>query len=270
VIGLAYLSTACQAGSNFGIVQHVNEALDHVVLAHELGHILGASHTTEGVMGASLGETPPTSFSTVSQSEIGDYVRGHLACFDLGSAATPTPAPNPTPKTGAPTPTATPTTAPGATPRATPGATNTPTTGGGGGGIGGGGGAYAPLPSLAGDVTSSGVSGTLSLSSLEQGCVVEFRAATSGSKVGSGRVITRFTPSSRVIRFSARFTRRLRVQHSDDPRRVYVGAVSSCPNRFSSLSQKLRINATRVSAKVEVPFSKWVSSLRGALSTEAQ
>lgn len=74
VLGISYQDAACQfPGYSYGLTQYVNRELGWVITAHEFGHNLGATHTT-GIMGASLGSPPPTSFASVSQREIRSYL----------------------------------------------------------------------------------------------------------------------------------------------------------------------------------------------------
>jgi hypothetical protein len=101
-IGLAWLSGACaQGGLSAGIVQEVNPAVTHIVFAHEVGHLLGAVHDQQivnrpecsknFVMGTSLGDKPPTQFSSCSKNDIANFVRSKSECFSSLDLATPTP-----------------------------------------------------------------------------------------------------------------------------------------------------------------------------------
>jgi hypothetical protein len=74
VVGRAYVSTTCSP-NRFGVNQFYNQSdsITRLIVAHELGHNLGASHTTQGIMAASINPAV-TFFSGTSQSQISSYV----------------------------------------------------------------------------------------------------------------------------------------------------------------------------------------------------
>jgi Metallo-peptidase family M12 len=81
-IGVAFTGVVCRMPFlSRGVVQHVNDAVDHVIFAHEIGHILGAEHTEEGIMTTSLGTPSPDRFSEVSQSQIETYLSKNGGCL---------------------------------------------------------------------------------------------------------------------------------------------------------------------------------------------
>lgn len=87
VLGLAYIEAVCPPSgfAAWGLSSHSNSLLTPIVIAHEIGHNLGASHdpSSSGIMSARLGVPPPTTFSTFSRSQIGDFVSDNaLACLD--------------------------------------------------------------------------------------------------------------------------------------------------------------------------------------------
>jgi hypothetical protein len=78
VIGVAYVETACRNDqSRFAdsVVQFVNNTVNPVTLAHEIGHTLGAQHTDTGIMRPNLGSSPPRTFASESLLTIS----GHLS-----------------------------------------------------------------------------------------------------------------------------------------------------------------------------------------------
>jgi hypothetical protein len=97
VIGIAYLGVACVAPSySYGAIQRFQDALDPVVLAHELGHTLSAEHVSDGIMTTSLNpSSPPKSFSSASISQISTFVGQYGSCL-VTTASIPTPSPSPT------------------------------------------------------------------------------------------------------------------------------------------------------------------------------
>lgn len=80
VIGIAYVGTACRdlfAEYASTVVEYRSPTLNPVILAHEIGHSLDASHTASGIMQPSLGSPPPSSFTVPSLNDI----NGHLSTY---------------------------------------------------------------------------------------------------------------------------------------------------------------------------------------------
>jgi hypothetical protein len=123
VLGIAYLGVACLAPSfSYGAIQRFQDALDPVVLAHELGHTLSAEHVPDGIMTASLNpSSPPSSFSATSISQISNFIARYGSCLAT-IASIPTPVATPT-SAATPSPTRTPTSAATPNPNRTPGST---------------------------------------------------------------------------------------------------------------------------------------------------
>jgi hypothetical protein len=129
VIGIAYIGVACLAPSfSYGAIQRFQDALDPVVLAHELGHTLSAKHVSDGIMTESLNpSSPPRSFSSASISQISTFVGQYGSCL-VTTASVPTPIPTPT-SVSTPNPSQTPGSSPtpvSGTPVATPTSAATP------------------------------------------------------------------------------------------------------------------------------------------------
>lgn len=83
-IGVAFTGVLCRMPFlSRGIVQHVNDAVDHVIFAHEIGHILGAEHTEEGIMTTSLGAPAPDRFGKASQLQIETYLNKNGGCLSV-------------------------------------------------------------------------------------------------------------------------------------------------------------------------------------------
>ncbi len=84
-IGIAFVDATCTPW-RFGIAQFLNQDnfVTSLVVAHELGHNLGAEHTSDGIMGPSI--TGDAYFNQASQDEISQYT-GSSAGFCLGLAA---------------------------------------------------------------------------------------------------------------------------------------------------------------------------------------
>lgn len=87
VLGLAYIEAVCPPSgfAAWGLSSHSNSLLTPIVIAHEIGHNLGASHdpNSTGIMSARLGVPPPTAFSPFSRSQIDKFVSDNaVACLD--------------------------------------------------------------------------------------------------------------------------------------------------------------------------------------------
>ena len=86
VVGLAYLSVICSGTSGYGLSQDLNsEALMPILVAHEIGHNLGANHDSSGssphyVMYPSLGLSNLDEFSATSQADISRFV-DRISCL---------------------------------------------------------------------------------------------------------------------------------------------------------------------------------------------
>jgi hypothetical protein len=79
-VGYAFVSSAC-GSYRFGVNQYYqqSDSLTRLIVAHEMGHNLGGSHTPDGIMAASINPNV-TWFSSASKSEIASYV-GRVACL---------------------------------------------------------------------------------------------------------------------------------------------------------------------------------------------
>jgi len=82
-VGVAWVRAACTQ-YRFGISQFLNQSdfYTSLIAAHELGHTLGAYHTSSGIMYASI--TGESYFNQASKDEIGFYTNP-LACFGLAA-----------------------------------------------------------------------------------------------------------------------------------------------------------------------------------------
>ncbi|MEZ4754524.1 MAG: M12 family metallo-peptidase [Bdellovibrionota bacterium] len=118
-IGIAWVAAACSFGDNqrTGVTQKVNDAIQAIVTAHEIGHNLAADHDnlTDSIM-APVVQAANSSFSTFSIGQITSYIDNFGSCLETDAVygakfvcPTPTPTPDPTPTVSpTPKPTATP------------------------------------------------------------------------------------------------------------------------------------------------------------------
>jgi hypothetical protein len=90
VIGRAWLSSAC-GSYRYGVNQYYNQSenLTRLVVAHEEGHNLGGSHSTDGgIMSPSINSSV-TWFSNNSKAEIGAFVAGIGCLADVAVGGPP-------------------------------------------------------------------------------------------------------------------------------------------------------------------------------------
>lgn len=85
IIGLSYVATVCfDPTFAVGFSQHFNSLLTPIIMAHEMGHNLGADHdpTGQGVMQASLSPiSPPSHFSNFSINQISNFLALQGSCL---------------------------------------------------------------------------------------------------------------------------------------------------------------------------------------------
>jgi len=97
-VGIAFLSVACDASVAYGLSQDLDsDVLMPLLVAHEMGHNLGASHdSTDSVpryiMYPSLGLSTVDEFSAPSKTAISTYVAG-TSCLTMQNGGTTTPPP---------------------------------------------------------------------------------------------------------------------------------------------------------------------------------
>lgn len=127
IIGLAGVGTICRYYPPTALVQRLHDAVDHIILAHEIGHSFSAGHTSSGIMGSSLSiSNPPSAFSADSIVAISTHISRFGSCLTAVSSS-PTPSPTPS-ATATPLPTSTPTASPTVAVTPTPGASPTNST----------------------------------------------------------------------------------------------------------------------------------------------
>ncbi len=99
VIGIAYLGVICRIPSaSYAAIRRFQDALDPIILAHEIGHTLSAVHVSDGIMTTSLNPSnPPSSFSASSINEIASHVQTYGSCM---ASVSPNPTPTATPTSG--------------------------------------------------------------------------------------------------------------------------------------------------------------------------
>ena len=87
-VGIAYVSVVCSTSVAYGLSQDLqSDTLMPLLVAHEVGHNLGANHDASGsspryIMYPSLGFTNLDEFSTTSKSDVADYVDS-VSCLEL-------------------------------------------------------------------------------------------------------------------------------------------------------------------------------------------
>lgn len=238
VIGLAYYQTACvRPAEAFAVVQHVNEAVDPVIVAHELGHTLGADHSEDGgIMSVALEDTVPDSFSPTSQKEIRDFVRLNGSCLAQKQI---TPAPTVTPTATPPTP----------RPSPTPTATPTTVT------------HVAATPVLRLKLSKDGdIRG--SLDSGETGACTLFLLTTDrAGGINESRALAILPAASVKIEGKIR----ARVKPAKVVRNIYLLAQQVCPGKLSAESKVVRVNPRAVRQGRALGFQSWRSRFYRAI-----
>ena len=95
-VGIAYVSVVCASSYGYGLSQDLgSDVLTPLVVAHEVGHNLGASHDPTGsspmyIMYPSLSGSTLDEFSANSKEEIGRYVAS-VSCLAVADAPDPPP-----------------------------------------------------------------------------------------------------------------------------------------------------------------------------------
>ncbi len=256
-VGLAWVGVVCQSHNySYGLQQSVGSTLDPLVLAHEIGHTLSASHdSTASIMSSSISSSN-AAFSSTSKSQIANYLA--LRAWCLSTATTPSPTPTATPvPTGTATPA--PTSTPAPTPTATPVPTGTPnpTT-------------TAPSSKLSIFSSFSGRSGTGTFTA---------RVSVSDSSLGSCAYQVGLASKSDLsdsvyypagnVTSSATYTALTQKRLADPQGKVYVfGRVGPCSNSSSILfSPKQSLSPTGSGATLSQNLasgSTWIKSLTQA------
>jgi Metallo-peptidase family M12 len=256
VIGLAVVSAICSDNlPPVGLVQHVHDAVNHVILAHELGHNLSARHSTSGIMGPSLSIAgPPTRFSIDSESVINSHLTNAGQC--LATVVAPTPSPPASGGIGggveSPTPTL--------TPNPIPSASSTPSNPGNRTGNSGGGLPFAPMPQLLGRSSGRGITGSIQfVEQLNEDCTVKVVLSRDTAKITTGRVIATLGAISLGGDFSIQFTARPIVGKNTSP--FYLAAITSCPDTLDHASRRLRITPLAIRARKRVSLNQWIKTL---------
>jgi hypothetical protein len=103
-VGIAFMSVVCNTGAAYGLSQDLgSDALMPLLVAHEMGHNLGAAHDPTGttvryIMYPSVSSLNLDEFSPESKTAIASFVDG-TSCLAI-DPGTPPPAPMPPPQGG--------------------------------------------------------------------------------------------------------------------------------------------------------------------------
>jgi hypothetical protein len=87
IVGLAYLGVVCSSTiNNTGLSERTSSAIQHLVVAHELGHNFNANHddATPSIMSSSVSANRDT-FSNFSINEINTFLSGNSECLEDGT-----------------------------------------------------------------------------------------------------------------------------------------------------------------------------------------
>lgn len=241
-IGIAYVGTACknnQSEFSEAVVQNVSEGLNPVTAAHEIGHLLNASHTTSGIMKPNLGTDTPRSFSSSSLLEISTYLSAwYSECRQGFAEDLDTPTPTPTPKSSG-------------------SAGNSPYTG-------------KPV-TLALTVRSPApktIALNATVTSLSPQCSVIIRAGTTSFGAPRAKSLIQFTPSELSTTRSGAVRFKVIPKSSSGPSVFFVAEHTCADGTILEVSRVQRFNPNRIRGVSRSERSKksWLDTLRRSLN----
>jgi len=229
VAGIAFMGVTClHPDVAYGATRNFSAPYDALVLAHELGHNLGADHDQGTVpatlMYPALSSSGQNRFSTKSKNEMTSHLSKAPGCFSEVTT-TPTPAPTATPV---------PPELPQPDPRSPEEGISTK---------------VAASTSRDGTFTITITSGEI-----DEGCTLSLLGGTNKSDFSSSRTVLLYTMplEAERIRFQARIPRR-----SNEP--VYLQSTISCPDALTdSFSRVASLKLSKVSGR-KVSAKGWLS-----------
>lgn len=230
VIGIAYVGTLCQNSQSAfsnAITQYVSAAVNPVVAAHEIGHTLNAQHVSSGIMKPNIGASPPQSFSSESLLTISDYLSQHYDECRQGTSSGMSDAPIGDPHAGKPV-----------TMRLSPRVSGTR------------------------KITLS-----TQVSSVQSGCQIRIRAASSARGASVGKVVMSVLPTSTISSASGSISFGT-LPSSSGNKRVYLVAEYYCPSgSISEVSKVVSFDPNTIRGlRSKTSPTKWISLLRAILS----
>lgn len=220
VLGVAFVGATCvEPKSAFGVVKHVNSILDPIILAHEIGHSLGAAHPDGapnpplapedqryGIMVSSLDSNSTTGiphvFSTWSTDQIIQFLDAHGSCLAKEGSV--------------------------------------------------------PTISLFGQVVDSTLRGTMRVNEIRESCEIKIKVGGTARAAKHGRQLLVFQPTEKVSKITGTFSARIRKSKLNNGR-VYLVAENSCFNKLSNYSDPLRFNGVTLDVPSKLPYRKFLS-----------
>jgi hypothetical protein len=191
VIGLAYVGVVCAFPEYaYGLTENFNDALNHITVAHEIGHNFSAPHDAAGsIMGTVLNlNSPPTQFSTASKNQIASHVSANSSCLSN----------------------------PGASPTPTPGGGTNPGNG-------------SNEVQFEASLTARGaLSATVTLDSVDSSCTVTLRASSSSGKVFTGTEIVSDNANFTQTQYSNVIINRKTAVIGNKRQKVHLGVTKTC------------------------------------------
>ena len=230
VIGIAYVGTLCQnAESTFSnaITQYVSAAVNPVVAAHEIGHTLNAQHVSSGIMQGKVSTSPPQSFASESLLTISNYLNQNYGECRQGISS---------------------------------GMNNTASND-----------SHAGKPvTMQISARATGIRRVLlsaQISTLQTGCQIRIRAASSSREARIGKIVMSILPSTTVSSASASISYGT-IASASGNRRVYLVGEYNCPvGSITEVSKIISFDPNTIrGVRARTTTTKWISLLRSILS----
>ena len=242
-IGIAYVGTACRnSQSEFAqaVVEYVSDILNPVIVAHELGHTLNATHTSSGIMRPNLSSNTPRSFSSPSLLAISSHLdTWYSQCRQGTSEGIATPTPTSTPRAG-------------------------------------GGGSTSPNPYAGKPITlglsirspsPKSVSVTATVTTVNSGCSVSIRSGITSLAALNGEMLVQFTPTENTTTKTGAATFRVKPSEAQDPNVYFVAAHTCADGTTLEVSRVQKFNPNRIRGVSNSQRSKriWLNTLRKSI-----
>jgi hypothetical protein len=240
-LGIAFTSSACRNDkSSFSqaVIQHTSDNVNPVITAHETGHSLNATHTSAGIMRASLGSTTAQFFSSPSLLEISGYLdMWYPECRQGTTQGVVKPTP---------------------TPRSSQGGSAAPNP-------------YSGKPVTLGLAVHSpharSVVLTSTVTTLNSSCSVVVRSGTTSQGALRGEPLVQFTPTQTSTTTTGTAAFRVKPTTPQNPNVYFVAEHTCADGTILEVSRVQKLNPNRIRGVSPAQRSKraWLNSLRQSI-----